>query len=104
MDYLEAIILDYLKEHGKASRTDLMNLTGLSDRENRRIIGRLRDKHEPIGLGYRGQYTYNVEADLKRITKEMDAKIYTMMRRSAAIKNRPLTGQMTIEEVLDIDI
>lgn len=101
MDYIEATILDYLKANGKASRKELYYLTGLADVKIRQVIGGLRDKGEPIGLDYRKGYVYNDPVGTKRIEQAYKARIRTEVRRLAAIQNRPLDGQLTLEEVLD---
>lgn len=101
MDYIAAIILDYLKANGKATRGELRYLTGLEDRANRRIVERLRRQGEPIGLGYRGGYTWNDPQDVDRIIKLLQARAYRELSTAAALKGRPLDGQLTIEEVFD---
>ena len=104
MDYLEAIILYYLKDHGKTTRGELENATGLRDRHNRRIIERLRRQGYPIGLGERGGYTWDDSEDVERIIKLLTTRAYRELSTAAALRGRPLTGQMTIEEVLGFDI
>lgn len=102
MEYIEAIILDYLKEHGKATRGEPRLLTGLEDRQNRRIVERLRRQGEPVGLGYGGGYTYNRPEDVERVVRLLQARAYRELSTAAALQGRPLAGQMTIEEVLTL--
>ena len=99
MDYIEATILEYIKERGKATRGDLRYLTGLEDRQNRRVIERLRRRGEPIGIGFRGGYTYNRPEDVDRVIRFLVSKALKMLSTAAALRGRPLEGQLTIEEV-----
>lgn len=104
MEYTEAIILDYIKEHGKATRRELRDLTRLRDRQNRRIVERLRRQSYPIGIGEQGGYTWNDSTDVDRTIRLLTARAYRELSTAAALRGRPLHGQMTIEEVLGFDI
>lgn len=104
MDYIEAKILDYLKKHRKAKRGDLRALTGLPDRENRRVVERLRRRGEPIGIGFRGGYTYGDPEGVRRVIKILTTRAYRELSTAAALRGRPLDGQMTIAEVFGNDV
>lgn len=104
MEYLEAMVLDYIKYSGKLTRGQLRDITGLPDRQSRRIVERLRRQGYPIGLGERGGYTWDDSRDVERIIKLLTTRAYRELSTAAALRGRPLTGQMTIEEVLGFDI
>ena len=96
---LDVAVLEYLKDHGKATRTELRLAVGGRDRQIRKSIERLRDLGYPIGLGPDGGYTFADKYGLQRIIAFYRKKAFKMLRTASRLAGIQLDGQMTMKEV-----
>ena len=101
---LDMAVLEYLKNHGRASRSELRLYIGGKDRQIRRSIERLRDLGYPIGMGVNGGYTFADKYGLRRIIAFYRKKAFKMLRTAARLAGIQLDGQMTMKEVFGDEV
>ena len=82
------------------SREELSSMTRIADRQVRGAIEELRRRGEPIGQAPKGGYTYDVDTDVNRATKDYYAKAFSNIITARALEKRPLSDQEVIDLIV----
>lgn len=94
-------VLYILENTNSATRTELCQLTGFTDRQIRCAIEELRCEGYPIGKPASGKgYIYGDSAAVDRSIAEGFSRIAAEYRKIRGLQGRPIEGQVDLSEVL----